>query len=155
MRKLSVLGLVLLTAGCAQFGLGGKTKFHVSFSEDAMFAGEEDDGESAQFIVDVEAPAGVELKEIVAFEWQWNADGSGTLTINTDKDLNTTAQAAAIIEVTQAQAQAAASIAESAASVAGQFAPGPAHVSPDFIESLMDDPAVLDQVLGILAERGL
>lgn len=86
----ALLCLALLSS-CNTVGpaISGKTKIETSFS-DVLGP---DGSQNTQYNQKLEAPAGVEAKDLASMTYDWSPDGGGNIAVSTDSNANTMGQA--------------------------------------------------------------
>lgn len=109
------LPLILLCAalalqGCATgSGLGGTTKYEMSFSDRQQLYDPETGEATNQigatgFNVKASGKAGDVIQQVAKMGYKWDGDGSGNITVASDAQIDSTARAQALVEFYQIQA---------------------------------------------------
>lgn len=114
-----VAGVMLSSCASMTPALAGKTKVNTEF-RDTLTA---DSAQDTYYKQTIEAPAGVEVKDLSSMGYDWTPDGGGKIAISQDRGANTTAQADALVQVNAAQMQLIGQMMEQIVSLAGIAAP--------------------------------
>jgi len=108
MKTFIVLLIATALSGCLTTppALGGKTKYSMKFQDTVSEIRDEtgvitSPGQDTQFMVNIAAAAGVDVKDLASMRYKVNPDGTVDIAVASQPAVDTTAQAQALVQAHQ------------------------------------------------------
>ena len=131
--------------GCATLNpaVSGKTKYKVEFI-DVL------EGQDTRFLIDVEAPSGVNIVDLVAMKYEWEPE-KGTISISGESTIDSQGQAEMIKNLAELYSSAVQSVMEGIIpSLVQVFS---STSSDSSVLDILNNPELLELLLGVLEGR--